>query len=162
MAIGAPFHTSSSPTALCAIIVVTSYFLFTSQSFSFPSLSSSFQLVYFSVFLFHVLHSLNFLISQYTCSSMASFCLRKRREHTPSPSEGESSSGFVQGESQRVTEHPAFPLWDPWYTPSLFFPIVSHGETPPSPHAWVFSDQLGFANSAQVPDPREILDPQIR
>ena len=93
---------------------------------------------------------------------MASFSSRKRREHTPSPSEGESFSGSVQGESQRVTKHPAFLLWDPWYTPSLFFPVVSHGEAPPSPHAWVFSDQVGFANSAQVPDLREILDLQIR
>ena len=59
-------------------------------------------------------------------------------------------------------ECPAFPLRDPWYTPSLFFPLVSHGEAPLSPHAWVFSSQVGFASFAQVPNLREILDLQIR
>ena len=39
---------------------------------------------------------------------------------------------------------------------------MSHDEAPPSPHAWVFFGQAGFASSAQVPDPREILDLQIR
>ena len=39
---------------------------------------------------------------------------------------------------------------------------MSHGEAPPSPYAWVFSSQAGFAGSAQVPDPREIFDLQIR
>ena len=39
---------------------------------------------------------------------------------------------------------------------------MSHGDAPPSPHAWVFSNQASFAGSAQVPDPREILDLQIR
>ena len=39
---------------------------------------------------------------------------------------------------------------------------MSHGEAPPSPHAWVFSGQAGFAGFAQVPDPREIFDLQIR
>ena len=36
----------------------------------------------------------------------------------------------------------------PWYTPNLFFPQVSHGEGPPSTHAWVFSGQAGFVGSA--------------
>ena len=36
---------------------------------------------------------------------------------------------------------------------------MSHDEAFPSPHAWVFSGQAGFA---QVPDPREIFDLQIR
>ena len=39
---------------------------------------------------------------------------------------------------------------------------MSHGEAPPSTHAWVFSGQAGFIDSAQVPDPREIFDLQIR
>ena len=39
---------------------------------------------------------------------------------------------------------------------------MSHGEALPSPHAWVFSGQAGFAGSAQVPDLREIFDFQIR
>ena len=39
---------------------------------------------------------------------------------------------------------------------------MSHGEAPPSLHAWVFSGQAGFASSAQVPGPREIFDLQIR
>ena len=56
----------------------------------------------------------------------------------------------------------ALPIWDPWYSPSLFFPHVSHGEAPPSPHVWMFFGQAGFAGSAQVPDPREIFDLQIR
>ena len=61
-----------------------------------------------------------------------------------------------------VVEHPTFPLRDPWYTPSLFFPLVSHSEPPPSPHTWVFSSQFGFASFTQVLDPKEILDLQIR
>ena len=93
---------------------------------------------------------------------MASSSSQKRREHTPSPFEGEGSSGSAPSESHEVTEHPAFPLRDPWYSPSLFFPQVSHGEAPPSPHAWVFSSQVGFPGFAQVPNPREIFDLQIR
>ena len=93
---------------------------------------------------------------------MASSSSRKRRERIPSPYEGEGFSDSAQGESHEVTEHPAFPLWDPWYTPSLSFPQVSHGEASPSPHAWVFSGQAGFAGSAQVSDPREMFDLQIR
>ena len=88
---------------------------------------------------------------------MASSSSRKRRERTPSPSEGEGSSGSAPSDSREVTECPAFPLRDPWYSPSPFFPHVSHGEAPSSPHAWMFSGQAGFAGSAQVPDPREIL-----
>ena len=57
---------------------------------------------------------------------------------------------------------PAFPLRDPWYTPSLFFPQVSYGEAPHSPHTWVFFGQCGFTSTAQALDPREILDLQIR
>ena len=79
---------------------------------------------------------------------MASSSSRKRRERTPSPSEGEGSSGSALSESHEVTECLAFPLWDPWYSPILFFPQVSHGETPPSPHAWMFFGQAGFAGSA--------------
>ena len=54
---------------------------------------------------------------------MASSSSRKRREHTPSPFEGEGSSGSTQGKSHGVAERPTFPLRDPWYTPSLFFPV---------------------------------------
>ena len=93
---------------------------------------------------------------------MAFSSSRKRRERTPSPSEGEGSSGSAPSESHEVTERPAFPLRDPWYSPNLSFPQVSHGEAPLSPHAWVFSGQAGFADSAQVPDPREIFDLQIK
>ena len=93
---------------------------------------------------------------------MASSSSRKRRERTPSSSEGEGSSGSAPSDSHEVTERPAFPLRDPWYSPSLFFPHISHGEAPPSPHVWMFSGQAGFAGSAQVPDPREIFDLQIR
>ena len=39
---------------------------------------------------------------------------------------------------------------------------MSYGEAPLSPHTWIFSGQAGFAGSAQVLDPREILDLQIR
>ena len=93
---------------------------------------------------------------------MASSSSRKRREHTPSPFEGEDSSSSAQSGSHEVTRHPALPLRDPWYTPSLFFPQVSHGEAPQSTHTWVFSRQAGFVGSTQVPDPREIFDLQIR
>ena len=93
---------------------------------------------------------------------MASSSSRKRRERTPSPFKGEGSSSSAQGKSHEVTRCPAFPLRDPWYTPSLFFPQVSHGEAPPSTHAWVFSGQAGFIGSAQVSDPRENFDLQIR
>ena len=93
---------------------------------------------------------------------MASSSSRKRRERTLSPFKGEGTSGFAPSESHEVTKHPAFPLRDPWYSPSLFFPQVSHGEAPPSLHAWMFSGQVGFAGSTQVPDPREIFDLQIR
>ena len=93
---------------------------------------------------------------------MASSSSRKRRERTPSPFDGEGSSGSASSDSHEVTECPAFPLRDPWYSPSSFFPHVSHGEAPPSPHAWMFSGQAGFAGSAEVPDPREIFDLQIR
>ena len=93
---------------------------------------------------------------------MASSSSRKRRERTPSPSEGEGSSGSAPSDSREATERPAFPLRDPWYSPSPFFPHVSHSEAPPSPHAWMFSGQVGFASSAQVPDPRKIFDLQIR
>ena len=93
---------------------------------------------------------------------MASSSSLKRRKHTPSPFKGEGSSSSAQGESYEVTRHPVFPLRDPWYTPSLFFPQVSHGEAPPSTHAWVFSGQAGFIGFAQVLDPREIFDLQIR
>ena len=89
---------------------------------------------------------------------MASASSRKRRERTPSPFEGKSSSGSMQGGSQGVTECLALPLQDPWYTPNLFFPLVSHGEALPSSHTWVFSGQVGFASFTQVLDPREILD----
>ena len=86
----------------------------------------------------------------------------KRRDRTPSPFEGEDSSSSTQSGSHEVTRRPALPLRDPWYTPSLFFPQVSHGEAPPSTHAWVFSRQTDFVGSIQVPDPREIFDLQIR
>ena len=93
---------------------------------------------------------------------MASFSSRKRRERTPSPFEGEDSYSSAQSKSHEVTGRPTFPLQDPWYTPSMFFLQVSHGEAPPSIHAWVFSRQAGFIDSAQVPDPRDIFDLQIR
>ena len=93
---------------------------------------------------------------------MAFSSSRKRRERTPSPSEGEGSVGSALSDSHEVTERPAFPLRDLWYSPCLVFPQVSHGVAPPSHHAWMFSGQVGFAGSAQVPDPREIFDLQIR
>ena len=93
---------------------------------------------------------------------MAFSSSRKRRERTPNPSEGEGSSGSAQSESYEVTKRPAFPLRDPWYSLSLSFLQVSHGEALSSPYAWVFSSLVGFAGSAQVPDPREIFDLQIR
>ena len=99
---------------------------------------------------------------QCICCSMASSSSRKRRERSPSPSKGESSFNSAQGESQRVIERPTLCLQDPWYTPSLVFPLVSHGKAPPPPHTWVFSSQAGFANFAQVSDLREISDLQIR
>ena len=89
---------------------------------------------------------------------MASSSSQKRREHTPSPSEGEGASSSTQSESHEVTKRSTFPLQDPWYSPSLSFPQVSHGEAPPSPYAWVFSSQVGFAGSTQVLDPREMFD----
>ena len=89
---------------------------------------------------------------------MASSSSQKRREHTPSPFEGEGSSGSTPSDPHEVTKRPAFPLWDLCYSPSPFFPQVSHREAPPSPHAWMFYGQAGFAGSAQVPDPREIFD----
>ena len=79
---------------------------------------------------------------------MASSSSQKRRKRTPSLLEGEGSSSFAQRESHEVTRRSAFPLQDPWYTPSLFFPQASHGEAPPSTHAWVFSRQAGFVDSA--------------
>ena len=92
---------------------------------------------------------------------MASSSSQKRRERTPSPSEGKGSSGSTPSDSREVTERSAFPLQDPWYSLSPFFPHVSHSEALPSSHAWMFSGQVGFAGSAQVPDPREIFDLQI-
>ena len=71
---------------------------------------------------------------------MASSSSQKRKKRTPSPFKGEGSSGSTQSESHEVTERPAFPLWDPWYSPSLSFPQVSY--------AWVFFGQVGFASSA--------------
>ena len=85
---------------------------------------------------------------------MASSSSRKRKERTPSPSEGEGSFGSTQSESHEVTECPAFPLRDPRYSPSLSFPQVSQSKAPPSPLAWVFSGQVSFAGSTQVPNPR--------
>ena len=63
---------------------------------------------------------------------------------------------------KEVSNRLTFPLRDLWYTPSLFFPQVTHGDAPPFPHAWVLSCQLEFASSTQVPDLREILNLQIR
>ncbi|KAL0010920.1 hypothetical protein SO802_006028 [Lithocarpus litseifolius] len=80
---------------------------------------------------------------------MASFSSRKKRERSSTPSEGEgSSTRSAPGEVQEVVDRLAFPLRDPWYIPSLFFPQV-------------FSGQPGFTSSTQTPDPREILDLQI-
>ena len=93
---------------------------------------------------------------------MASSSSRKRRKRTPNPFEGEDSSSSTQSGSHEVTRRPALPLQDPWYTPSLFFPQVSHGKASPSTHAWVFSGQVGFVGSAQILGPREIFDLQIR
>ena len=56
----------------------------------------------------------------------------------------------------------AFSLRDTCYTTSLFFPQVAHSANPPSPHTWVFSSKSRFASSTQVPDPKEILDLQIK
>ena len=158
MATGASFHTLSSPTALCAFIVAVSYYHFAFLSLSFLGLSFFFSVI--PVFPFFVLSIFILLIIR--IAPMASSSSRKRRERTPSPSEGEGSSSSTLSDSHKVTKRPAFPLWDPWYSPSPFFPQVSHGEAPPSPHAWMFSGQAGFAGSAQVPNPRDIFNLQIR
>ena len=56
-----PFHTLSSPTALCTIIIANSYFPFTFQSPLFPSLSPSFQFSLLLYFLLLVFAPLTFL-----------------------------------------------------------------------------------------------------
>ena len=156
-------HILSSSTTLCVFIVSTSHNPFISSnlpflvSFLFPfNQSATFCPSFLFFFIFSVPHTSNIPIT-----SMASFSSRKRRERTPSPFEGEDSSSSAQSESHEVTGRPALPLRDPWYTPSLFFPQVSHGEAPPSTHTWVFSGQAGFVGFAQVPDLREIFDLQI-
>ena len=131
MATSASFHTLSSPTALYAFIVAVSHYQFASLSLSFLGLSFFFSSLLFpsSPFSFF-----QFFLLIIRIVPMASSSSRKRRERTPSPSEGEGSSGSAPSDSREVTERPAFPLWDPWYSPSPFFPHVSHGEAPPSPH----------------------------
>ena len=152
----------SSPNAFCVFIVGASHNPFISLNLpflvSFLFLSISLPL---SVLLFFLILSIP-RTSNIPLASMASSSSRKRRKHTPSSFKGEGSFSSAQGESYKVTGHPAFPLRDLWYTPSLFFPQVSHGKAPPSTHAWVFSRQTGFVNSGQVLDPREIFDLQIR
>ena len=153
MATSASSHILSPPTDFC---VLTSHNFFISSNL--PSLVS---------FLFPFNQSAGLRSSFPRTSitpiaSMASSSSRKRRERTPSPFEGEDSSSFAQSRSHEVTGRPALPLRDPWYTPSLFFPQVSHSEAPPSIHTWVFSGQAGFVGSSQVPDPKEIFDLQIR
>ena len=81
----------------------------------------------------------------------------KRRDRTPSPFEGEDSSSSAQSKSHEVIGHPAFPLWDPWYTPSMFFPQVSSCGTTPlfmdvcfilsdsSLYDWVLETRLSFS-----------------
>ena len=160
MATGASFHTLSSPTALCAFIVAVSPYHFASLSLSFLGLSFFLFFSVIPVFPLFVLSISSLLII--CVVPMASSSSRKRRECTSSPFEGKGSSSFAPSDSREVTKRPAFPLRDPWYSPSPFFPHVSHGEAPSSPHAWMFSGQAGFAGSAQVPDPREIFDLQIR
>ena len=154
---GAPFHTLSSTTALCVFIAGTSYSLFSSLNLLFPNPASSFQSICYSPFFMLFVPRFS-LLPDILTTLMASSSSRKRRERVPSPFKGESSFGSTQVESHKTTECPTFPLRDPWYTPSLFFLQVSHGEAPPSPHAWVFYGQAGFAGFAQVLDPREILD----
>ena len=127
---------------------------------SFQSVCRSLSFFFFIIiifFIFSVPYTSNIPIT-----SMTSYSSRKRRECTPSPFEGEDSSSSAQNGSHEVTGRPALPLRDPWYTPSLFFPQVSYGEALPSTYAWVFSRQEGFVGSAQVPNPREIFDLQIR
>ena len=137
------FQTSSSPTTLGVIIAVISNHLLTSRDFSLSlshlfSSRGSFSLRLSSAFLFPPLLFLlrpsfpQLFFSLSHCHFMASSSSRKRRERIPSPSEGESFSKSTQGKVQEVVERPAFPLRDPWYTPSLFFPLVSHSEPPPS------------------------------
>ena len=72
----------------------------------------------------------------------------KRKECSPTLFEGEGSSvGSVQYEVQEALNRPVFPLWNPWYTPSLFFPQVIHSNAPPISTCLGVSCQLGFANS---------------
>ena len=111
MATDASFNTSSSPTAPCAIIAVTLNHLFTSSDFLLLSFSSSFQILFLYPF-FLVLHPL-FLCFPLHCYSMASSSSRKKRECTPSPFEGKSSSRSAQDEVQEVVECLAFPLVHP-------------------------------------------------
>ena len=132
MATGVSFHTLSSPIALCAFIVAVSHYHFASLSLSFLGLFFLFFSI-IPIFPFFVLSISSLLII--CVVRMAFSSSRKRRERTPSPSEGEGSSGSAPSDSREVTECPAFPLRDPWYSPSPFFPHVSHGKAPPSPHA---------------------------
>ena len=76
---------------------------------------------------------------------MASSSIWKRKERSPTPSEGEGSSAGLGQEE--ILDWPAFSLWDPWYTTSLFFPQVAHGIDPPSFHTWIFSSKPRFASS---------------
>ena len=77
---------------------------------------------------------------------MASSSARKRKECSPTPSEGEGSS--ADSGPEEILDRPAFPHWDPWYTSSLLFPQVAHGADLPSLHTWVFFGKLGFTSSA--------------
>ena len=138
MATGASFHILSAPIALCVFIVGASHNPFISLNLlflvSFLYLSISQPLFFLLFFLIlSIPHTSNIPIA-----SMVSSSSRKRRERTPSQFEGEGSTSSAQCESHEVTGRPAFPLRDPWYTPSLFFPQVSHGEAPLSTHTWVF------------------------
>lgn len=91
---------------------------------------------------------------------MALFPSRKRKEHSFTPSEGERS--LASSMQEEILDWSALPLQDPWYTTSLLFPKVAHGANPLSPQNWIFSRKLGFASSAQVPDPNELSDLEIK
>ena len=147
----------SSPTALCVFIVGTSHNSFISLNLlflvSFLFLSISLPL---SVLLFFS-YSLNSSYFQHThCFDGFLFFLQKKRSYSQ-PFEGEDSSSSAQSESHEVIGRPAFPLRDPWYTPSMFFPRVSSCGTTPlfmdvcfilsdsSLYDWVLETRLSFS-----------------
>lgn len=114
--------------------------------FCFMCLIVSFSLLIDFFLCLHFLLPPSFICQKKGNTSIASSSSQKRKERSPTPSEGE---GFLAGLGQEeILDLLAFPLQDPWYTSSLFFPQVAHGTDPLFPHTWVFSSEPGFSNSA--------------